>query len=113
MSWIKRFFFNWSCRHLFPIFNLENVLTVNKAGQLFLNDKPIDSKKLANLREQVRLIKHSDLWIVLHDSMMYQAQRIMFNESKDFQDLLNGKMVLYTLDVLNKTIEKIDKAKSA
>jgi hypothetical protein len=111
MSWLKRKMFNWALKKLFPIFKLENVLTANKAGVLFLDQKPIEGKKLANLKEQARLLKNGDLWIILTETMMFQAQRIMFNESKDFQDLINGKMVLYTLDVLQKTIEKIDKTK--
>jgi hypothetical protein len=111
MFWLKRKLFNWALAKLFPIFKLENVLTVNKAGTLFLDQKPIDSKRLANLKEQARLLKNGDLWVILTETMMFQAQRIMFNESKDFQDLINGKVVLYTLDVLQKTIDKIDKAK--
>jgi hypothetical protein len=111
MSWLKRKIFNWALVKLFPIFKLENVLTVNKAGVLFLDQKPIDGKKLANLKEQARLLKNGDLWVILTETMMFQAQRIMFNESKDFQDLINGKMILYCIDILQKSIDKIDKAK--
>lgn len=102
---------NWALKKLFPVFNLENVLTVDKAGRLYLNKKLVDGKKLANLKEQVRLVKNSELWSIMSETLLYQAQQTMFNESKTLQDLMNGKMICYTVDVQSKILEKIDKAK--
>lgn len=110
-QYLKTRLFNNVSSRLFPIVNLEKVLTSNKQGAIFLNGKQIDGKKLADLKQEVHLFQNTQLWEIIHNTLVHQAQQIIFTNSQTLQDVLNGKMVLYTLDVQNQIIKKIDNAK--
>lgn len=91
--------------------DLEKILTVNRQGHIYLGGHPIESKKLQDLQHEVRLLRNTALWDILVNTLKHQAQMTMFNKSQDYQDLMNGKMILYTIDVQENMIKKIDKAK--
>lgn len=44
----------------------------------------------------------------MQETLKDEAQTIMFLKSKDFQDMLVGKMMLYNLDVQNKIVERVE-----
>lgn len=109
-------FKNWLIRlylsHLLPIVDLEQVLTTNKQGHILLNGHLIDKKKLDDLKQEVILFKNTALWGILSNTLKHQAEVTIFNKSKDYQDLMNGKMILYTISVQNSIVTIIDKAKN-
>lgn len=109
---VKQRIINYFLRHLFPVVDLEKVLTTNKHGQILLNGVPIDKKKLDTLKQEVVLFKNTTLWGILSNTLNHQAQVTIFNKSKDYQDLMNGKMILYTISVQNSIVDVIDKAKN-
>jgi len=109
MQRLKIRLLNYFLRHLFPIVDVEKVLTADKKGNLYLNGTLIEGKKLDDLRHEVILYKNTMLWGILSNTLKHQAQEIIFANSKDLQDVLNGKMVLYTLDVQEKIIKKIER----
>ncbi len=108
---LKIRFINYALRHLFPVVEIEQVLTSNKQGQLFLNGVSIDHQKLADLQSEVMLFRNTKIWGIMSNTLRHQAQLIIFKEAKDLQDVMNGKMILYTLDVQQKIVDLIDKAK--
>ncbi len=113
-SYMKRFkiwLLNYALRHLFPVFKAERVLTANKIGNLFLDGELVVGKQKDSLKAQVRMLRNTQIWEVLTDSLKHQAQKILFNDSKDLQDVLNAKMMLYTISVQENIIKTIEEAK--
>jgi hypothetical protein len=62
-----------------------------------------------NLGSEARTILMLDVYKKLMSSMEYTAQEMIFTKSKNSDDLLFGKAVLYTLDVIQKKLENIAK----
>lgn len=108
---LKTSLLNMVLRHLFPVFKVEQVLTSSKTGHLFLNGELVTEKRKDSLQAQVRMIRNSEIWEILTASLKAQAQKLAFNDSKDLQDLLNAKMILYTIDVQENIIKKIENAR--
>lgn len=98
-------------KQLFPIFDPEKVLTSNKNGIMYLNGVVIDKKKLDQLRSEAIMLRRSLLWEIVVNSLNQQAQEVGWTKSKELQDLMNGKMISYTLDIQEKIIQKIERAK--
>lgn len=96
---------------LFPLVDLEKVLTSNRQGQLFLNGTAIESKKLSDLKSEARLFRNTQLWDIIHNTLKHQAQLAMFTNATTTQDILNGKTILRTLDIQENIVQLIDKAK--
>lgn len=97
-------------RQMPPIVDLEKVLTSNPSGQLFLNGVAIDKKKLEQLKGEVVMFSNSLLWDVVTNTLIHQAQKVMFNSSETLQDFMNGKTICYTIGVQQKILQKIDRA---
>lgn len=92
-----------------PIIDVEKVIT-EKNGKIYLNQVLIDPKKLADLKQEVHLIRNTSLWDLLTNTLFDQAFTAGWNKSKNWEDLLTGKTITYTIDVQQKIIEKIEKA---
>ncbi len=111
MKKFKRWLLNYALRELFPVFSVDKTLTANKLGHLFLNGELVTGKQKDSLKAQARMIRNTQIWEILTASVKLQAQQLMFKDSKDLQDFLNGKMILYTISVQENIIKKIEDAK--
>jgi hypothetical protein len=108
MEKLKMKLINYALRKLFPIFEVENVLTVSKSGHLFLNGEVVQEKQKNSLKAQARMLRDSGLWEIMAASLKHRAQKIAFDESQTLQDLLNAKMILYTISVQENMIKNIE-----
>ncbi len=111
MSRLKLKFLNYMLRHLFPVFKMEKVLTASKSGHLFLNTELVQEKQKASLKGEARMLRNTQIWEILTASMKHQAQKIAFDDSTTLQDLMNAKMMLYTVSVMENIVKKIEEVK--
>lgn len=111
MNRLKLRLLNYALRFLFPVFRMDKVLTASKSGHIFLNGELVTEKRKHSLKAQVRMMRNTELWEILSDTLKHQAQKLAFDDSKDLQDLLNAKMMLYTISVQENIIKKIEEAK--
>lgn len=85
------------------------VLTVAKEiGVPMLGGKLI-SPDIGRLQNELKVLEQLSLWKIYTETLKDQAQRLMFNESKCFEDMRAGKMLLHGLsliDKINKTIQQ-------
>lgn len=81
------------------------IITWNQAkGIVFLGGKRMDATELNNYRADAEFIMESGLWKAIEATLTNDAQDRIFNRSKDFQDMLNGKMALYNLSLIKKIL---------
>lgn len=93
---------------LWCILDIEKVLTV-KENKFFVGSEELTQSQLINLQQEVLFFKESALWKVVTNTLREQAQKMMFEKSVSFQDMTNGKMILYTVNVQNKILDSISK----
>ena len=111
MKRFKIWLLNYALQHLFPVFQAERVLTTSKSGHLFLGGELVTEKRKASLQAQARMMRNTEIWEIMTATLKHTAQKIAFNDSKDQQDLLNAKMILYTISVQENIIKKIEDSK--
>ncbi len=97
--------------YLFPIHTVDKIVTYNKQGYLYLNGVLLSPEQRSNLKSEARMFKNTQIWDILSATLKHQAQKLAFNDSKDLQDLLNAKMILYTISVQENILKKIEDAK--
>lgn len=73
------------------------------------NNLPIGEKDV--LIAEAKLIRDSRLWERLTVSSKIGAQKLMFEKSKTIDDMVFGKALLYTIDMLDKRLKTISKFK--
>lgn len=95
----------------------EAVFSVTKTGLIMLNGEQITTQELKNLKSEVRALKEFQIYRILQHTLRQKAIEKAVLTSTDLYSLkgneqvLAGKMMVYSLDILKTIIESVDKAK--
>lgn len=84
---------------------VEDVLTASKTGKVYLGGVEITPGELSALQKDAEYFKKSKLASILWNSIYSQAQTIMFEKAKSFEDMMNGKMMMYNISVQKKIVD--------
>lgn len=101
--WIK-----YLTKHLFNTITKDDVLQIRKEG-IFLNNRQLDATDIEALKEDAEKFGESTLWKLLSNEVKYACNQRMYERGKTDQDLLAGKLGLYTLEVIEKSMDEISK----
>lgn len=63
--------------------------------------------ELKAYKAEAKYILDSRVWSLLENTLKSQAQKVIFEKSKDFNDCTSGKLMLYNLDVQKKILQRI------
>lgn len=81
--------------------NMDKVITTGKSLKgpvIKLGGKIATPEELSSLKQEAAQFKNMLLYKVLIETIKWEAKEIIFNQAKDFQDVLNGKVMLRTID---------------
>lgn len=92
---------NLLLKSLFVAVDAEEVFS-SKDGVVYLNGKPLDPIRATNLGSEAKLFASTELWKVMTETLKYAAMESMYTKSKDYQDMIFGKAILYSIDILKK-----------
>lgn len=112
MYWLKKTLVLWLSKRLMPIIVPEDSIGFTRNGDVYIGGKKAIALQLKNLKEEIKFLEESSLWKIINSHLNSVAEKRIVLESKDFHDVLIGKMILYTFDVQNKIIEKIKSLKT-
>lgn len=57
--------------------------------------------------EGAKTLQSLDVWKILCDEMRFAANKKIYHDSKDTTDIIAGKMVLWTVEVMEKKINSL------
>ena len=87
-------------------FDEKLILTIDsKAGKAYIGGELVDPGRLNNLKQEAEFIVKTDLWLLINETLKKVTQDVMFNKSENFEDMRNGKSILYTLSFQNNVIK--------
>ncbi len=91
--------------NLFGFGDEKQVITHSKqTNQFFVGGIAIDDSRVANLRSEAEFFLASDMWKIINETLRDVACKVMFEKSTSFDDMKNGKSILYTLSFQNNTL---------
>jgi hypothetical protein len=93
-------------KHLFNGVTEDEVLTVVGKSFYYCGRLLSDDEKRGIISE-AKMIQASVLWNFLLNEMTVSANEKIFNKAVSPDDILAGKMVLWTLDIMKKKIAKL------
>lgn len=107
---MKQKLLNYITRHLFKFITAEEFLRMD-AGKLIIGNHILTNEEKAGVIADAQAIKNTKLWSLLLKEMQYVAQKRMYFESSSEDDILAGKMTLWTIDIMDKKINNLTKLK--
>lgn len=89
----------------------EDIIRSNNTGKLWVGDDLLDESSVEALRQEVNFLRKTRIWRILNETIKFDAQRRMFEQSTCWEDVMFGKAVIYTLDLIDKIFISIEKTK--
>ncbi len=105
-SWLQRIFINVLVRHLFNMVTEDDLLRMHGQQYSFLG-RALDRETVIRLKADAKGFRDSSVWKVLSTEAKYQANVRMFEKSVSNADILAGKMMLYTVDIIEKKLDQL------
>ncbi len=88
--------------------NPDLVLSVGeKNGLIYLNGNQISDVELFNLAEETRALETWRVWGILHNTLSDMARKTMNEKATTYEDMMSGKLILYTLDIQKSILNSI------
>lgn len=110
MNRIKRNILNYILSHLYNTVTEEEALT-SEAGKLWNKGLPLSEEEKWLIVSDASKLQTLHIWPLLLDSLKWEANKKMYISSTCDDDIVAGKWMLYTLDVLEKKVNNLSKLK--
>ena len=91
----------------FTAIDEDDILTSVTDQKWIYAGRELTQLEINSLKEFAESFKNSLLFQVLDKDLKYQANRKMFIESKNTEDLIAGKLLLYLWDVVKTRLKRI------
>ena len=85
----------------------EDVMTQDALGNVYLGGELLKPEEARNLQKDAEYFQTTKLWGILTNSLIDQAHKSMFDNSKDWDDMRNGKMMLYNIGVQKNILKRL------
>lgn len=89
--------------------NPQLVFSVNLKGVCYLKDKPLTFDKSLQLKQDANQIINMLLWDVLQNTLRQKAIEKSVIESENWEQVLSGKMMIHSLNIINTIVEQCKK----
>lgn len=91
---------------------LLNIKSVDKAieiknNEIYLDGELIQYNELSNMKKEIELIRQVEAWKQAQNYLIKYAQDQIFHKSQDFTTIVNGKMILWTIEQINAFFDSI------
>lgn len=87
--------------------DLNYIVSVNRAGLIFIGGLHADDIRLQNLKAEAEAITKFEIWNLLYETPKELAQREMFVSGNNLESMQKGRSILYTLSTQKKIIDTL------
>lgn len=88
-------------------FPLEQVIRQGQDGTVWLGKERLTDTDISSLKAEAKALSESRLWVILQSTVGELARQTMFEQSQTFNDMLSGKLMLYSLQKIAKIVSLI------
>lgn len=93
-------------RKLFNTISADDILR-EKNGQMYFQGRALSKGEGDLLKAEATRLLDSKLWTILNNDIQYQANKKLFVSSTSQDDMVAGKLFLYTLDVIKTRLNSL------
>ena len=107
---MKRKIANWALKYLWNAVIEDDILAV-RGNRLVRGNKVVPKDEAISLVTGAQSLRHMEIWNQLQIEMKMVANRRMYDKGQVPDDILFGKAMLYTLDIMQKKVDSLAKIK--
>ncbi len=102
---------NFLAKQLFKTIVEDDFLTISKMGVVKFKGKILDNAQKADLIRNARDLLDNQAWQLMLIEMSFVANKKIYFDSGTMEDMVGGKLILWTLDVMFKKVIKLAELK--
>lgn len=106
-SYIQKKIINKLASKLFGIVTEDDILRVGPDGRVYYKDKPLPKEQVYALKETATKFSETLLWQIIKDELTYQGGKKLYYKSTTEEDIIQGKMMLYIVDIIKSKVQHI------
>ena len=110
MKKLKIKIFNYLMRSMFNAITEKDVLRI-KGKKIVIGDRVLADAEVRGLKGEAADMETIPLWNYLKKDMKHIANKKMYRESQTVDDMIAGKMILFTIEVMERKIDNIKRMK--
>jgi len=112
IAYLQGIFVRYLTKHLFNAVSERDLLKAigkdNKGLTIIsYKGKRLNPEKVVRIKDSAELFTKSDIWKVLKNEVKFQANRRMYDKSRNVSDILFGKAMLYNLEVMDNKLKEL------
>ncbi len=97
-------------KKLFNAVTEEDILT-QKGSNLYIGDKLVPEEAKRSMISDAEYILNSTFWQVIKKNMQYEANKALYLNSENIDDMIFAKAMLFTIDILEKKLHNLIRVK--
>lgn len=101
---MKNRLINWLLRKTLNAVVLEDIITTDK-GILKIGGRVPERTELQALQAEAKAMEGFQLWKIMNETLRAEAIDRGWNKSASYEDLKSGKLMIYSLDVMESIIK--------
>ena len=107
---LRRLLINFIAKNFFKLVTEDEFLRYEeKTGRVFNRNIPLTQAQIDGIIHEAKSIQENQLFQYMVKEMTFLANKKMFFDSTSENDIVAGKMILWTLDVMTRKIDNIRK----
>ena len=111
-KFLKRKFHGLLVRHLFRLPTEEEILRIDQqTGAIYLNGTELDEPQKKELMNSAKALADLPAYSFLTRALIRHAGKRLYYESRTEDDIVAAKMMLYTVDLMEKMRDNIERFK--
>ena len=108
-KYLKRKVISLLTKNLLKTVDERDLLRPGPNGSIILKGHILRPEDVDSLKQDAEFIKNSTTFKFLLDDMRYISNQIMFEKCQSYDDMMFGKAMLYTIDILEKKVKNLAK----
>lgn len=96
---------NWLLQHLYVALTISDVVSQDKAGNLYVDGKPVTKDEIRQIQAEIKAMDGFRIWKLMGESTKSAAEERLYRKAVTADDMVFGKAMLYNLSLQKSILE--------
>ena len=99
---------NWLLQHILNVPIDKDIISF-KGDKTVLGGRLLTPPEVNQIRNEVKVLRKMKILGIIQSSLIDESKKMMFENSRSYEDMRAGKLILYALDVQNNILKNIER----
>lgn len=107
IRWLQKRWIRFLVKDLFNTISDDNILKIVSEKEVYYRKKLLNAEQLGTIKQEAKDFSGSLIWKLIKNEAKYSANLRMYEKGISDEDILAGKLVLYTIEIFDRKLNDI------